>query len=214
MQIISAEKIGIALIKEPFLYQNRPLGVTKGYRTVASGEGKSRTAIVISNNTIDALLITQLSDNDAVLLETVNGSTYFYAASVCLDYNEPVENKIRTLEQILKLTKGAKIIIAMDSNSQSTTWHDVLTNSRSKLLGEFIVNNQLHIINEDNARTTFQSSTGSSNIDLTIANNQMLAAIKDWEISEEERCSDHNIIKLNLNFTNDEAQTYIFLGTR
>jgi hypothetical protein len=68
MQIISAERIGIALIQEPYLYQNRPRGVTKGYRTFTSGEGKSRAAIVISNNTIDALLITQLSDNDAVLL--------------------------------------------------------------------------------------------------------------------------------------------------
>jgi DNA-binding helix-hairpin-helix protein with protein kinase domain len=101
------------------------------------------------------------------------------------------------LEQFLKFTKGAKNIIAMDSNSWSTTWHDVLTNSRSKFLEEFIVSNQSHIINEDRARTTFQSSRGSSNIDLTIAINQKLAAIKDWEISEEESCSDYNII----NFT-------------
>jgi hypothetical protein len=171
MQIISAERIGIALIQEPYLYENRPLGVTKGYRTFTSGEGKSRAAIIISNNTIDALLITQLSDNDAVILEIVNGNTSFYAASVYLDYNELVENNIKTLEQILKFTKRAKIIMAMDSNSRSTNWHDVLTNSRSKLLEEFIVSNQLRIINEDSARRTFQNSRGSSNIDLTIANN-------------------------------------------
>jgi hypothetical protein len=41
----------------------------------------------------------------------------------------------------------------------------------------------------------------------------MLAAVRDWEISEEECCSDH-IIKFNLNFTNDKAQLYNFLGTR
>jgi hypothetical protein len=171
MQVISAEIIGITLIQEPYLYQNRPLGVTKGYRTFTSGEGKSRAAIVISNNTIDALLITQLSDNEAVLLEIVNGNTSFYAASVYLDYDGPVENNIKSLQQILKFTKGAKIIIAMDGNSRSTTWHDVLTNSRAKLFKEFIVSNQLHIINGDSTRTTFQSSRGSSNIDLTIANN-------------------------------------------
>jgi hypothetical protein len=102
----------------------------------------------------------------------------------------------------------------MDSNSRSTTWHDVLTNSRGKLLEEFFASNQLHIINEDSARTTFQSSRGSSNIDLTIVNNQMLAAIKDWEISEEESCSDHNIIKFNINFSYNTAQIYNFLGAR
>jgi len=36
----------------------------------------------------------------------------------------------------------------------------------------------LHIINKDSAKTTYQSIRGSSNVDLTIVNNQMLAAIK------------------------------------
>jgi hypothetical protein len=91
----------------------------------------------------------------------------------------------------------------------------VLTNSRGKVLEEFLASNQLHIINEDSTKTTFQSSRRSSNIDVTIVNNQMLAAIKDWEISEEECFSDHNIIKFNLNFTtNNKEQKYRFLGTR
>ena len=89
-------------------------------------------------------------------------------------------------------------MIAIDSNSRSTTWYDVLTNSRGKALEEVFASNQLHIINEDSTKTTFHSSRGSSNIDLTIVNDQMLAAIKDCEISEEESCSDHNIIKFNL----------------
>jgi len=83
------------------------------------------------------------------------------------------------------------------------------------VLEELFASNQLHIINEDSTKTTFQSSRGLSNIDLTIVNNQMLAAIKDWEISEEESCLLHNIIKFNLNFTtNSKEQKYKFLGTR
>ena len=133
----------------------------------------------------------------------------FYAASIYLDYNEPIGNNIRTLEKI-KFTKGAKLI-AMDSNSRSTTWHDVLTNSRGKLLDEFLANNQLHIINEDSARTTFGTSKGSNNIDLSIVNNQIFAAIKDWEILEEECCSDHNLISFNLNFANEKQKYAISL---
>jgi hypothetical protein len=34
----------------------------------------------------------------------------------------------------------------------------------------------------------------------------MLAAIKDWEISEEESCSDHNNIKFNLSFTTNNKE--------
>jgi hypothetical protein len=80
MQIISAERIRITLIQEPYLYQNRLIGIKKVYRTFSFGEGKSRTAIVITNTTTDALLITQMSD-DAVLLE-INRNTCFYADSM------------------------------------------------------------------------------------------------------------------------------------
>jgi len=51
-------------------------------------------------------------------------------------------------------------------------------------------------LNEESELTTFQNRRGSSNIDLTIVKNQLLKALKNWEISEEGCCSDHNIIKL------------------
>ena len=124
-----------------------------------------------------------------------------------MNYKDPIQNSIKTIENIIKFTKEIKLIIAMDNNSRSTTRHDVLTSSRGKVLEEFFASNQLHIIDEDSTKTTFQSRRGSSNIDLTIVNNQMIAFIKDWEISEEESCSDHNIIKFNLKFTtNDKKQ--------
>jgi len=95
MQIISTEKIGIALIQKPYLCQNRPKGIAKGYRKYIYGDGKSTAAIVIPNNALDALLITQLPNNDAVLLEIHNGSKCFYAASVYLDYNDSIENNLK-----------------------------------------------------------------------------------------------------------------------
>jgi len=71
----------------------------------------------------------------------------------------------------------------------------------------------LHIINKDSAKTTYQSIRGSSNVDLTIVNNQVLASIKGCEISEEESSSDNKNIRLNLNLAYKKAQIYNFLGT-
>jgi len=59
-------------------------------------------------HTIYSLLITQLSDNDAVLLEIVIGNTRFFAASIYLDYNEPIENNIKSLEKVLKNYQRSK----------------------------------------------------------------------------------------------------------
>ena len=142
---MSTEKTEINFVQEPYLYQNKPNGITSGYRTYTDGEGKIRAAIIITNDTIDALLIT-MSDNDEVLLEIQKGRKTFYAASVYIDSNETIEN-FQTLENILEITEGAKLIIVMDSNARSTTWHDVITNNRSKMLEEFVASNQLHIFN-------------------------------------------------------------------
>ena len=54
---------------------------------------------------------------------------------------------------------------------------------------------QLHIINDDSCLTTFWSSRGTSNIDITVINNQALDTVREWEISDQESCSDHSIIK-------------------
>ena len=88
--------------------------------------------------------------------------------------------------------------MATDSNSRSTTWNDKITNPRGRKLEDFVASIHLHVINEDNERTTFQSSRGKSKIDLTITNIQMLRDIKIWELSEEESASDHNIIKFSI----------------
>ena len=42
---------------------------------------------------------------------------------------------------------------------------------------------QLHIINKESCCTTFRTSQGASNIDLTVINNQALHVVGDWEIS-------------------------------
>jgi len=117
MQLMAKENIGIALIQEPYLISGKPQRITSRYRTFIAGGGNSRAAIVISDTRINALLITQHSDKDAVLLEIDDGQTHFYAASIYLDYRDPIENSIKTIEEIVKFTKEEKLIIAIDSNS-------------------------------------------------------------------------------------------------
>ena len=67
------------------------------------------------------------------------------------------------------------------------------TNARERLMEEFLASNQLHIIKEEIPRTKFHSSRGQSNIDITITDSKMLAAIENWGIADEECASDHNI---------------------
>jgi hypothetical protein len=69
-------------------------------------------------------------------------------------------------------------------------------------------------MNEKSERTTFQSRRGRSNIDLTIVNNRLLKKLNDWEISEDERCSDHNIIKFKIGNGNNQETQHYYNGIR
>ena len=49
---------------------------------------------------------------------------------------------------------------------------------------EFLMSKQLHILNEESCLTTFRSSQGTRNIDITVINNQVLDTVREWEISD------------------------------
>jgi hypothetical protein len=81
---------------------------------------------------------------------------------------------------------------------------------KGEILEEYIISKTLYIMNEESEQTTFQNRRGSSYIDLTIVNNHLINGLKNWEISKEGSCSDHNIIKLYLrqNFFHDTEYKY------
>ena len=179
IKIIEKEEPDVIFVQEPYEHQNRPVGIEK-YRIFTAGNGKHRAAIVIPNNKIDAMLITQISNEDTVFVEIIHENLKFFAASMYFDIEDQIENIFSKIDTILQFAKGEMILIATDSNSRSTSWHDRITNSRRKKLEEYLASKQLHIINEESERSTFHNSRGSSNIDLTITNNNLVAAVNEW----------------------------------
>jgi hypothetical protein len=80
------------------------LELKKKYGIFTAGHGKHRAAIVIPNNRIDAMLITQISNEDTVLLEII------HAASMYRDFEDQIENSFTKIDAILQLGKGGKIL--------------------------------------------------------------------------------------------------------
>jgi len=195
MKIIDEDRTDVLCIQEPYVIRNKVVGIPRKHKIFASGEGRHRAAIVVTNNQIDSILVRQLSDEDTAVLEVVNNKAKIIIASMYFDINRQIEDDLNKIEAIIQHAKGAGIIIAMDSNSRSTSWHDTLTNTRGRILEEFLISKQLHIMNEESTLITYRSSRGSSNIDLTVISNQLLRAVEDWEVSDQESCSDRSIIK-------------------
>ena len=190
LKIIEEDGTDILCIQEPYTIRNKIAGLPQTYKVFASGEGRKRAAIVVNNKKVGTLLINQLSDEEAVVLEIKVCNTRIIIANMYFDINRPVEFDMQKIDATLAHAPGVGVIIAMDSNSRSTSWHDVLTNRRGKILEEFLMSKQLHIKNEYSCCTTFRSSRGASNIDLTVINNQAIDVVSDWTIRDKESCSD------------------------
>jgi hypothetical protein len=97
MELIENEGIGVAFIQQPYTAHNRVAGITKRYRKFTLSEGRCRTATVVTNNQIDALLIQESTDKDALVVELMYGNLKFYTSNMYLDITE-------------KLDKGSNLI--------------------------------------------------------------------------------------------------------
>jgi len=148
----------------------------------------------VANKKIDVLLISQLSEEDIVAVEITQGNLKFIAISIYLDADNEISTDLKKLENMLRLAKGRGLLVAMDSNARSKTWHDLLTNRRGTLLEEFLICNRLHIANEDSELTTFVSNRGNSNIDLTTVDSTIVNIINKWQCNEQESFSDQRFI--------------------
>jgi len=174
---------------------NKIAGIPRKHKIYASGEGRHRAAIVVTNNQINSLLLRQFSDEDTVVLEVVSDKDKTIVVSMYFDINRQIEGDLNKIEAIIHHAKGAGVFLAIGSNSRSTSWHDTQTNTRGRIHEEFLLSKHLHIMNEESTLTTFLNSRASSNIDLTVSSNQLLRAVVHWEVSDQESCSDHSIIK-------------------
>jgi len=151
--------------------------------------------VVVTNKHIDVMLIHQLSDADSVSVEIIDGNKKLIATSMYFDRERQIEDDIAKIELILHHSKNTGILITADCKARSTLWHNKITNSRGRILEEFITSKQLFILNEQSCNTTFRNRLGTSNIDLTITCPRLLNSITEWAISDQESISDHSIIK-------------------
>jgi sugar/nucleoside kinase (ribokinase family) len=97
----------------------------------------------------------------------------------CILIAEETEEDTRQLEKVLDYTKENGVIIAVDSNARSKMWHDTITNQRGKILEEFLICNDLYVMNEATETLTFQSNRGSSHTDLTITNSKLVRYVSE-----------------------------------
>ena len=206
-QAIIQYNIDIAFVQEPYTIRNNVAGFPKVFKIYTHGGGRKRAAIIINNNEVDAIAITQGSHEDAILTEIRYKGLRLFGASLYL----PIDRDIDTIENIHQFTKGEGLILAIDSNARSRLWYDKYTNARGRTLEDYIITRDLHILNKETGIPSFETNRGHSWIDLTLCNSKLTQNIRTWTCGEEESCADHKIIQFDIESMGARGDTTHYL---
>jgi hypothetical protein len=85
------------------------------------------------------------------------------------------------------------VIIGAYSNSHSELWGCSKNNVRGTAFEEFICSEDLSICNIS-SKPTFKTCRASSIIDVTLVHLSLYDLIKEWNVSNDDFCSDHKCI--------------------
>jgi hypothetical protein len=91
-----------------------------------------------------------------VAVEIIMG-TKIIAVSMYFDRENHIEQDLEKMDLVLQHAKDSGVFFASDSNARSKLWHDNLTNTRGRILEEYITSKQSYIVNEESSYTTFRN---------------------------------------------------------
>jgi len=194
----------ICLIQEPYIYKDKVRGFDTGGDIVyLPGNSKPRTCIYI-NKSIKYLPLGQFCTGDETVIkityEEVSGAKQeIVLCSAYFPYDStepPPSDNICKLVDFCKTNK-LHLLIACDSNAHNTAWGSKDINARGTHVLDFIVEKDLHILNEGN-EPTFVNSIRSEVLDLTISTKQLSYKIINWHVSDEVTLSDHRYLAFEL----------------
>ncbi|XP_058982865.1 uncharacterized protein LOC131804277 [Musca domestica] len=129
---LTRSEVDIALIQEPYTYNNRVTGLGSGqYVTYAVSNGdKVRTCIVAKKN-LNLIFLSNYSGGDVTVarMECKSGRVLFFI-SLYLPYERPDPPGHEVEELLDDLVNNGHIIIGCDANAHHFQWGSTNTNVR------------------------------------------------------------------------------------
>ena len=191
--------IRIGIVQEPHIYNNKVTDYSSELNIFQyTGKDKVRAAIITTNN-IDAWQILQFTNADQSVIGFKSGDKTFVLASVYMPFDSkeaPPPNSMKELRQFCDVN-NFYLTISSDCNSHHALWGCEYNNKRGESLVDYILSNDLHVINTG-SKPTFQVKNRSQILDITLASTNMLDHIENWNVTDRITVSDHKQIEYEL----------------
>lgn len=198
--LVSKYNPDIILLQETHLkFSDNPS--LRGYQVVSNkslfDSAHGGSAILLRND----MVFSEISLNPDIDAVAVSSSFNGRKISFCSVYLKPQLRSIQTEITSIYSALASPMIIGGDFNSHSVTWGCVRTNTKGNQLEDFILNNQVSLLN-DGSPTYLHPGHGSlSAIDITLSSPALSISL-EWEVVTEAYNSDHQPILVKDFFAN------------
>jgi hypothetical protein len=180
------KKCDVALIHEPWTYKGaiKALKAVSGELIYSRSTQNPRTCILIKKVFQILPLMHHCSRHITAVKITSNGGRprEIILGSAYLPYDDVVPPPPEELDMDCR-AQGTHPIIGCDANSHHISWGSTNINNRVESLFNYIMANELDIMNRGN-RPTFFTTNRQEVIDITIVTFYAGNLIKDWHVTE------------------------------
>jgi len=192
-------QLDVLLVQEPYVVRGSlsgvPLGVSTFFDRSAS---KPWTAVVVFDRRLD-VMGTRFCTPHAVGvgIRRRSGEEWFLVSAYaqCSDRDDEVLPFLVQLEDIATELYPKKVLMGIDANARSLSWHSDITNRKGELFEDFIVAADMSVMNRPGQAPTHESG---SNIDITIASASAVDQVQNWQVYSDASPSDHSLITYDI----------------
>lgn len=206
VKIIKEKHIDIVLVQEPYVIRGKVCGFSLKYKTIYDDTcDQPKTAIIITNKLLQAIELKTFATSYSTFAKIqFCAKTFIFISAYCSPTSD-LSNQLAHMQDFFIKVKPQNCIIGMDSNAKSKIWFSDCEDNRGELIEDFISQNDLLVLNNNENMPTFHTIRGDviaeSFIDITIANVNSSALITHWQVLTEDSLSDHRYIYFTINDT-------------
>lgn len=210
LELTMREKnLDILCIQEPYVFKGKVRGYTSsGLRVTQPDSDIPWVAIVSAEDKIQIFRLAVGKSDHVMCVQVKSECEEMYIINAYCQFSLPIVPILETIETIIQKIGNIKVLITMDSNAKSHMWFSKETDERGKIVEEFLLRNDLYILNEPNNAPTYLTTKGDSNIDLSLISGKLLNSIKGWRVHKECTTSDHNLITFEYDSLSKEQRVF------
>lgn len=165
-EMAKKEQIDILLMQDPYAKLNKgtyilsDLGGRNKIRKVASRSEKPFAAVAVCNSKFDLVYLEQYSNVHCTCAQVLTPHGEFIAISHYFKWKQKkvsIEPELE-LRKMLYQSKGRKIILGMDCNSESWLWSPINSTVDGHAIENLIERFQLQVINRKDQGPTFREN--------------------------------------------------------